>query len=208
MTALPTCPRCSGALRAPGFWSSAWVCERHGEVVPFHVAPTPSQQALDLLAAEARVPVWVPNPLPAGWTITGVARAGDAKNGVTATVVALSGPAPRGGPADVVLVAEEMGVGVGAHYAGIAGPDPGADPSVAAEAKIEAGGHPTALWRVAGAEDRCALVGEARGVWLWCVVWPVDAAAVVEGLELHDLRDDDHPHTAHVFGAQSPRLAG
>jgi hypothetical protein len=206
MSVLPSCPRCTGPLRAPGFWSSAWECERHGQVDPFHLAPTPTLAALEKLVSESDLPVWVPRPLPQGWTVAGVGRAGDERSGVRASVVALAGPAPRGGPCDIVLVAEQPGVGLGAHFAGIAGPDPGAPPASAAELKVECAGHPTALWRVSGADDRCALVGEAKGVWLWCVVWPGDVASVLDGFVLHDLHDGGHPELDLLFGAQSPRL--
>ena len=60
------------------------------------------------------LPLWCPWPLPPGWTLTGVAWAGDDRTGVRATAVACSGPAPLGGgPADLVFVAEEPGVGLG-----------------------------------------------------------------------------------------------
>ena len=207
MTALSYCPRCAGTLRPPGFWSSAWQCERHGEVLPFHAAAVPSLSAVERLVAESRVPVWVPRPLPYGWTLTGVGRAGDDRTGARAALIALSGPAQAGGPADMVLIAEEPGVGLGAHFAGIAGTDPGDCPDGVADVKVEAAGHPTALWRTATGEGRCTLAGEAKGVWLWCVTWPESAASVLDRAVLHDLRDGGHPELELVFGAQSPRLA-
>ena len=207
MTPPATCPRCAGPLRPPGFWSSAWQCERHGDVHPFHVAPVPTLAAVERLVADSRVPVWVPRPLPAGWTVTGVARAGDDRTGVVGALVAVSGPSPRGGLADLVLVAEEPGVGLGARFAGLAGTDPGATPDTAPDHKIEAAGHPTALWRTATGENRCALVGESKACWLWCVVWPENADDVLDGVVLHDLRDGGHPELELVFGAQTPHLA-
>lgn len=207
MTSPATCPRCAGPLRAPGFWSSAWQCERHGDVHPFHAAPQPSLAAVELLVADSKVPVWVPRPLPADWTVTGVARAGDDRTGVVASLVAVSGPSPRGGLADMVLIAEEPGVGLGARFAGIVGTDPGPCPDNAPDLKIEAAGHPTALWRTATGEERCALVGESKAYWLWCVLWPENAGAVLDGVVLHDLRDGGHPELELVFGAQTPRLA-
>ena len=206
MTTQATCPRCAGALQAPGFWSSSWQCERHGAVHPFHAAPSPSLAAVERLVADSRVPVWVPRPLPAGWTVTGVARAGDERTGVTASLIALAGPAPRGGPADLVLIAEEPGIGLGARFAGLATTDPGPTPDAAADHKIEAAGHPTALWRTATGDGRSALVGESKALWLWCVVWPPDAEGILDKLILHDLRDGGHPELELVFGAQSPRL--
>jgi hypothetical protein len=207
MTTATTCARCGGPVRPPGFWSSAWQCERHGEVQPFHTATPPTLAAVELLAAESRVPVWVPRPLPAGWTVTGVARAGDERTGAVASLVAMSGPCPRGGLGDLVLVAEEPGVGVGARFAGIAGTDPGDSPDTAPDQKIEAAGHPTALWRTATGEDRLALVGESKACWLWCVIWPETAGAILDGVVLHDLRDGGHPELELVFGALTPRLA-
>lgn len=207
MTVPATCPRCAGPLRAPGFWSSAWQCERHGEVHPFHAAPAPSLAAVERLVADSpRVPVWVPRPLPYDWTVTGVARAGDDRTGVVASLVAFSGPSPSGGLADLVLVAEEPGVGLGSRFAGLAGTDPGASPDTAPDFKIEAAGHPTALWRTATGDDRCALVGESKAYWLWAVLWPESAGAVLDKVVLHDLRDGGHPELELVFGAQTPRL--
>lgn len=204
-----TCSRCAGPLRAPGFWSSAWQCERHGDVHPFHAAPVPSLAAVERLVADSpRVPVWVPRPLPRDWTVTGVARAGDDRTNVVASLIALSGPHPSGtGVADVLLIAEEPGVGLGARFAGIAGTDPGSSPETAPDHKIEAAGHPTALWRTATGDDRLALVGESKAYWLWCVVFPETAAPVLDHVVLHDLRDGGHPELELVFGAATPRLA-
>src|SRR5436309_2013006 len=178
MRAEPVCPRCSGPLRHPGLMSSAWVCPAHGEVAPFHL-PGPGTSAgsdsLHWLAKQARVPVWLPWPLATGWLPTGTAHAGDDRSGASATVVAVSGPAPFGGPGDMVLVAEEPGVGLGARYAGLPGPDAGPDAPylsgrTAPHARVHAAGHPTALWSVDGAADRSVYVGEALGHWLWIVV--------------------------------------
>lgn len=207
MTLPATCPRCGGPLRAPGFWSSAWQCERHGDVHPFHIAPVPSLAAVERLVADSpRVPVWVPRPLPRDWTVTGVGRAGDDRTDVVASLIALSGPHPNGGVADLLVVAEEPGVGLGARFAGIAGTDPGASPETAPDFKVEAAGHPTALWRTATGEDRIALVGESKAYWLWCVIFPETAARVLDNVVLHDLRDGGHPELELVFGARTPRL--
>jgi hypothetical protein len=107
------------------------------------------------------------------------------------TVLALSGTDPLGGPGDLVLVAEEPGVGLGAHYAGLVSPDPG--PVVVArpaDARITVGGHPTPLWFVDSGDDRQVCVGEAGGCWFWLVAWPPLAAAAVlmEAPTVVDLR--------------------
>ncbi len=152
------------------------------------------------------VPVWLPWPLPPGWLVTGFAEVGDERTGARATVVALGGPSLSGGPADLLVIAEEPGVGLGAAYAGLDGPDPGEGfDSGPPNAKIQVLGHPTALWCVGGADDRAVYAGEALGNWLWTIAWPAEAGCLtaMAELSLHDLRDLD---LQLPFGAFSPRL--
>lgn len=204
MTVAPRCPRCSGDLRAPGLMSSDWTCAQHGRVHPYSSVRV---EALSQLTGHAKVPVWSPLPLLAGWTLAGLGWCGDERSGATATLMALAGPSPLGGPADLLLVAEEPGVGLGARLAGIDGVDPGSCAEGAPDAKILAAGHPTALWRSGSADDRVAFVGEAAGVWLWAVLWPPAAELVLlEHVELHDLRHDAHLTIDLPVGAPSPRL--
>jgi len=186
--------------------SSDWRCALHGVVHPYYVAQTVGPDAIAHVKRHAAIPLWIPLPLLPGWTVTGVAHAGDERTGGRATTLACSGPAPLGGVADMVLVAEELGVGLGARYAGVPGPDPGAEFSRATPAaKVRVAGHPTPLWSLPLDEDRCAYVGEALGLWLWAVLWPADAGYVfIEHVELHDLRDN--PPGELIFGAPSPYL--
>ena len=122
-------------------------------------------------------------------------------------MLALAGPSPLGGPADLLLVAEEPGVGLGARVCGIDRVDPGIAADGAPDAKILVAGHPTPLWRCASSEDRVAFVGEASGVWLYAVLWPPAAELVLlEHVELHDLRHDAHALVDLPVGAPSPRL--
>jgi hypothetical protein len=187
--------------------TSSWDCERHGAVQPLHVAARPTVEALHKIASTAGVPLWAPLPLLPGWTLTGIATAGDERRAAKATVVALSGPSPLGGPADMLVIAEEPGVGAGARFAGLDEIDPGPTVAGAPEAKVEAAGHPTALWRSPSAEDRVAFVGEAMGVWLWAVLWPPAAELVLlEHVILHDLRAVAHESVDLPVGAPSPRL--
>jgi hypothetical protein len=154
------------------------------------------------------VPLWSPLPLLNGWTVTGLALAGDERSGSRATALALSGPCPVGGPADLVLVAEEPGTGLGARYAGLDQVDPGPTPDGPPDAKVTAAGHPTALWRCDSADDRAAFVGEALGVWLWAVLWPPAAELVlIEQLELHDLREAAPLGVDLPYGAPTTRLS-
>lgn len=158
----------------------------------------------------ARVPVWMPWPLPVGWLFTGVAYAGDDRSGGRATAVACSGPGPLAGTGELLLVAEELGVGLGARYAGIDGPDPG--PAICLDkppqTKLLAAGRPTPLWHVRQApEDRAVFVGEALGLWLWAIVWPEQSGLLLyDELVLTDLRDLGAEMELLPCGALSPRL--
>jgi hypothetical protein len=187
--------------------SSAWQCELHGDVSPLNVVPHPGNEALRKAAAGVGVPLWSPLPLLPGWTVTGLATVGDERAPATASVLALSGPSPLGGPADLLLIAEAPGTGAGARFAGLASLDPGRCTDGPPDAKVEAAGHPTALWRCGSAPDRAAFVGEALGVWLYAVLWPPAAELVLlEHVVLHDLRDEAHRAIDLPFGAPSPRL--
>src|SRR5664280_2141565 len=99
MSQPPVCPRCAGALRPPDLWSSEWRCGVHGDVAPFYVAARVCVEALQHVLAQAIVPVWLPQPMLPGWTVSGLGHAGDERSGGRATVVAISGPSPLGGPA-------------------------------------------------------------------------------------------------------------
>ena len=187
--------------------TSSWDCERHGPVQPLHVVARPTPEALHLVASKSSVPLWAPLPLLPGWTLTGLATAGDDRSPAKATVMALAGPSPLGGPADMLLIAEEPGVGLGARFAGVEELDPGSAVASSPDAKVEAAGHPTALWRTASADDRAAFVGEAMGVWFWAVLWPPEAELVLlEHVVLHDLRAIAHAGVDLPVGAPSPRL--
>jgi hypothetical protein len=201
----PACPRCGGELRAPSLFSSDWRCAEHGAVLPTHVLPNATPEALDHVRGIAEVPFWIPAPLLPGWMITGVGYAGDERSRARATALACSGPAPLGGVADMLLVAEEPAIGLGAGYAGLpvtlAAPDLSGPP----EAKVHAANHPTGLWSVPAPADRCVVIGEAKGMWLWAILWPAAAGYVLyEHVVLHDLRDGVPPGL--VVGAPSPYL--
>jgi hypothetical protein len=143
--------------------------------------------------------------------VTGLAWAGDDHTGLAATALACSGPAPLdSGPADVVLIAEEPGVGLGARIAGISGPDPGqylADvaASQSPHSKVKASGHPTPMWCVQTPDDRSAYAGEAKGRWLFAVAFPAPAGYLLaETPILHDLAE--WLPAEMVYGAPSGRL--
>ena len=200
------CPRCQRPAHAPTAWSSAWRCELHGEIQPLALARLPTVDGLRALVRQARVPVWVPWPLPPGWLVSGFTGAGDERTGTRASAVSLSGPNPLGGPADMVVVAEEPGIGLGAALAGLDSVDPGAGfASAPAIATASFGKHDFPLWQVAS-PDRAVFAGEVKGLWLWVVLWPDTAGTLlIEPLALRDLRDPGQDLDL-PFGAASPRL--
>lgn len=197
-------------MRAPGLFADTWQCDVHGSVQPLQPVLPPSVEALGVVVNRSHVPVWMPWPLPLGWLFTGVACAGDDRSGGRATAVACSGPGPLGGPGELLLIAEELGVGLGARYAGLPGPDPG--PTMCTDkpphAKVIASGRPTPLWHVeAAADDRAVFAGEARGLWLWAIVWPEKSGMLMyDELVLTDLREAGAEIDLLPCGALSPRL--
>jgi hypothetical protein len=202
------CPRCESAVRAPTIWSSAYRCEQHGDVHPLRSGYSPSQEGLDGVLRGAEVPVWLPWPLPQGWLVTGFAAAGDERTGTRGCSVALSGPNPMGGLAEMMLISEEPGVGLGARFAGLDGPDPGREFTDCQPAgAVEVANHEFPLWHV-DAKDCAAFAGEVSGNWLWLVMWPDTAGMMMaEPLELRDLRDPGQEMDL-PFGAPSPQLPG
>jgi hypothetical protein len=205
----PTCPRCDGELRAPGLWASSWQCGQHGTVHPYSVVARPGPEALSHVLARAKVPVWLPHPMLPGWVQSGFGYAGDDRDGARAVASSLTGPSPLGGAGEMLIVAEEPGVGLGARYAGLPGPDPGAGFGAGQpDAKVEAAGHPTPLWNLAASSDCAVFVGEAKGQWLWALVWPAAAGVLLyDSLALDDLRDG-YVEAELAFGSVSPRLSG
>ena len=184
------CPQCGQPITIDP--EGSWSCSLHGLVPPFSGCKEPSVYVLlehtTRTRFAGRFPTWVPWPMPASWSVSGVGVVGDRHT--LATVLACSGPDPLGGAGDVVVVAEEPRTGLGARFAGLDGLDP--DPAVfarAADAKVTVSGHPTPLWHLPAAEDRAVYVGEASGCWLWLVGWPplASAAVLLDATALVDL---------------------
>lgn len=195
-------------MSEPSTWSSEYQCEQHGKVHPLRSGLSPSPEGLAGVLRDAVVPVWVPWPLPPGWLLTGFAAAGDERTGARGCVVALSGPNPLGGPAEMMLISEEPGVGLGARLAGLCSRDPGAQFTAGPPVAVaEFAHHGFPLWNVT-APDCAAFAGEVGGNWLWLVLWPQSAGVLtVEPLELRDLRDPGQELDL-PFGAPSPQLPG
>jgi hypothetical protein len=187
-----------------------WHCDLHGTVHPVQPLLSPSSTALADVIAHSQVPLWLPWPLPNDWRFSGVAYAGDPHTGARATVVAATGPSVFGGQGDMMLIAEEMGIGIGARFAGIAGPDPGPIfEDTVAHAKVYAAGRPTPMWSVPDTGDRAVFVGEALGMWLWLVLWPaIDGTLLYQDLVLTDLRDAMSEIEQLPLGSLSARFFG
>lgn len=183
-----------------------WICATHDEMLPLTILDRPDASAIEYIRGHAQIPLWLPEPMPIGWQLCGLAVVGDQRNGLRATVAAYRGPAPLGGTGEWLLVAEEPGIGLGASYARTTTVPAPASSGGPAPAKIHTSGHPTPLWPVlSSASDRSAYVGEAAGVWFWLISFPSDAGyEVLEDLELTDARHGYLP--AIETGAPSQQL--
>lgn len=141
--------------------------------------PEPSADWARHVSATAEVPVWLPWPLPQGWVLSGLAPVGDEVTGVRAVAVALSGPHPLGGPADMLLLSEEPGVGLGSRLAGLTGSDPQPAVDTSPYTYLHAHGHPVPMWLVDAGTDCAVVVGERDLAWLWLLVRPASAGALL-----------------------------
>ena len=165
----------------------------------------PSYDAfVDHLDLAGSFPTYLPWPLGPGWQVADFAVVGGATPVATLTLV--SGSTDLDGPVEVIVVAEEAGVGLGARCAGTIGADPGPEAGAGPPtARVRVGAQQVSLWPVstwpsaggapadtaatapvAPAEEllwtRSVLVGEAEGRWLWLIFRPASAVLM--------LRDD------------------
>jgi uncharacterized protein DUF6758 len=157
---------------------------------------------------QLQVPVWFPWPLPDQWVFTGLAYTEKAAvDG--ASVTTWSGPDLFGDPAELLLVSEEAGAGVGSHFAGRSESYPGSAVGEGApHARFVVEDRHVPLWAVDGvAGDRAVYAGEAAGRWLWVVVHPAEASAmVVEPISLVDARQLGAELALLPVAELSPRL--
>ncbi|WGL51471.1 hypothetical protein P5P86_16075 [Nocardioides sp. BP30] len=181
----PGCPRCPTPVARVGE-GGRWACPDHGPVRPLWRPETPSYDGFVAHLDQAGgFPTYLPWPLSPGWAVTDFAVVGD-ERGATATLTCVSGPSELDGPVDLLVVAEEAGVGLGARCAGTPGDDPGIDADAGPPAaRLRIGSQPVPLWPVSSWEtssagpvgewDRSVVVGEAAGRWLWLVLRPASA---------------------------------
>lgn len=201
------CPRCGASLRAPNLMHDGYLCPRHGEVRPLHPAVLPDSQGLLSLVRGAQVPAWLPWPLPPTWLFTGMRLVGGGALPVSAVAIGLTGASLTSGPADLVIVSEQPGTGLGARFAGLDDPEPGHSIlQRPADTTLDAAGWPTPVWSLPAKDDRAVYVGEAAGEWLWLIAWPEIAWSVIhDDLRLVDLRSPQLLGDLPV-GAKMPRL--
>jgi hypothetical protein len=154
-------------------------------------------------------PLWIPWPLPVGWTFCGLAHGGrDTAVDAEATVSCWSGEDPFGDPIEALFVSEEAGSGVGSHFAGlpISYPTPGVGVG-APDARIVVHGRIVSLWAIEAVHDRAVYAGEAAGRWLWVILHPAEASAViVSPPPLVDARTLGAELALLPLGELSPRL--
>ncbi|NEE04116.1 DUF6758 family protein [Phytoactinopolyspora halotolerans] len=203
-----SCPRCGRSPQPPGAWSNRWTCGEHGEIFPLSPVAAPSARLARQLGERSDVPLWLVWPLMRGWVVGALLSAGDDVHGVQGTAVAISGPNPFGGAADLVLVAEEQDVGLGAGLAGVEGRDPGDAVKAEPQARVEVDGRTVPLWCVTGHPDRAVYAGHWDGRWLWMILRPHMAGALLlEDLVLADLRMLGSEAEMLPYGAPPPWLA-
>lgn len=152
--------------------------------------------------------MWLPWPLPRGWVVGAVLHAGDEIAGIRATGVVISGPSPLGGPADLVLIGEEPGAGLGAGLAGLNGPDPGSAVDGEPQARVEVHHRAVPLWFVDGPQELAVYAGPWGDTWLWAILSPPSAGVLLlEDVSVVDLRDLGHEADLLPYGSPPPWVA-
>lgn len=166
-----------------------------------------SAERIRQLGQHSSIPLWMPWPLPRGWVVGAAVQSGDEAAGIQAIGVVVSGPNPLGGAGDLLVVAEEQGVGLGAGLAGLPGPDAGSAVDGEPRASVSIQGRLVPLWWVDAHPDRAVYVGQWDGRWLWVVLHPASAGALLlEDLALFDLRDLGHEIDLLPYGTPPPWL--
>jgi hypothetical protein len=163
------------------------------------------------LATAQMFPTYLPWPISPGWTVTDFATVADGVRDARATLTCTSGTSELDGPVDVIVVAEEAGIGLGARCAGTRYDDPGTDIGdrpPAARVRIDR--QWVNLWDIStssddGEFDRSVLAGEAAGRWLWVVLRPASALLLLhDDLILRDVSRDGPGLVELPFGGPRP----
>ena len=180
----PGCPRCREPLDGAGDVD----CADHG-AGPVLWRPTEASYDafVEHLATARDFPTYLPWPMAPGWAVSDFAVVTEPSGAPVATLTGVTGTSELDGPVDVLLVAEEAGIGLGARCAGVRGSALGHElgeqqPVV----RVRIGSLTTSLWSVStsdavdtGELDRTVLAGEAAGRWLWVVLRPASAVLLM-----------------------------
>lgn len=210
MSFAASCVRCSApVLEEPG---GHWTCPDHGVTGALWRAEEASYDAfVEHLGTASSFPTYLPWPMSPGWSVTDFAAVGDRPGRVTATLTCTSGTSELDGPVDVLVVAEEAGVGLGARCAGTRYVDPGAEiADRPPTARVRIGSQGVNLWDVStsrsdGEFDRSVLAGEAAGRWLWIVLRPASALLLLrDDWILRDISDAGPQLVELPFGGHRP----
>ena len=207
MALTATCPRCPEVLDVGAPEAE---CPRHGLQPLLWRPPESSYDDFTVhLARAVDFPTFLPWPMSPGWSVSDFGVV--AGHRAVATVTCSSGTSELDGPVDVLVVAEEAGVGLGARCAGLTSDDPGPDVGEGPPAvRVRIGSQAVPLWLVstslAGAEfDRTVLVGEAGGRWLWVVLRPASAMLLLrDDWILRDVSGVGAPLLEMPFGGAPP----
>jgi len=210
MSLLAGCPRCAAPVARLD--SGGWSCPEHGPTEPLLRPPYATYDAFAAhLVGSAGFPTYLPWPMSPGWGVTDFAAVGDEPGRTRATLTCSSGTSELDGPVDVVVVAEEAGVGLGARCAGTLHDDPGDEVGIGPPTvKVRVESQDVALWPVStsalgGELDRSVVVGEAQGRWLWIVLRPASAVLLLrDDWMLRDVSSLGAPLLEVSYGGPTP----
>ena len=205
----PSCPKCGGRVRAPGLFADSWQCDRARHRASA-AAGRPAERrgprrggapgagaGVDALAAAGRLALHRrrlrgrrPQRRPRhrrrllgarAARRSGRADAGRRGAGRRARRALRRDRRPRPGPAHVRRQA------------------------AARQGRSPPAGRPRCGTSAAAPDDRAVFAGEARGLWLWAVVWPEQSGLLMyDELVLTDLRDAGAEVDLLPCGALSP----
>jgi hypothetical protein len=161
------------------------------------------------LARAEDFPTFLPWPMSPGWSVSDFGVVTGRRP--VATVTCSSGTSELDGPVDVLVIAEEAGIGLGARCAGLAGEDPGPEVGQGpAAVRVRIGSMSVPLWPVSTSWtdvelDRTVFVGEAEGRWLWVVLRPASAMLLLrDDWILRDVSGVGAPLLEMPFGGAAP----
>jgi hypothetical protein len=183
MTLAASCPRCTAPTTES---AGTWHCLDHGAIAPLWRPGAAEYDAfVEHLQQAGNMPTLMPWPLAPGWRITDFGCVAVPGGPARACLVSCAESEDVDGPAELTIVEEEPGVGLGARCAGVVRTDPGVDIGEGPPwVRVRVDNRPVPVWPVAtgdldGVLDRAVFAGEAHGRWLWLVLRPASAALLL-----------------------------